>query len=46
MLEKKPGAGLGRRVWETWRKGKVIEQISRPKLRKILGLASCFMVLT
>lgn len=46
MLDKKPGAGLGRRVWATWRKGKVTGQMSRPKPRRILGLASRFMLLT
>lgn len=46
MLEKKPGADLGRRVWETWKKGKVTGQMSRPKPRRILGLASHFMFLT
>lgn len=46
MLEQKPGAVLGRRVWATWRWGKVTGQMSRPKPRRILGLASRFMFLT
>ena len=46
VLERKPGAGLARRVWATWRKDKVVEEISRPKTRRILGLASCFIFLT